>query len=270
MTGRKRHRVKPLHLLLSVLLLILTVGGTIIFAKTYKPPLPETYIERGNTYLEELAGELGVDAQIQETIYWDWIDEKNTLLPLIGNQFIIGTVDANGIGKYGKVTSDNLEKINSKFFRPIINTSEDFFTMELFVEDKKNRRDSENNPLNETFRGFTRGKVLCVLRLTTQSDPFGYFFCGIVDEKQRKLQQQFTSLFSTKYNPKNFSSFRVETVEGDFASGSYSESVIGYVWFAKKENGEWNILWKGNDIALCSDMETLQIPKRIYQNCYKE
>lgn len=270
MAGRKRSRVNPLHLLISILFLILIVGGAIFFAKTYEPPTTEEYIQRSDRYLEDLAWELGVEAQLQETMYWDWIDENNNLLPLTGNQFLIGTVNVNGIGKYGKIKSDSLEKINDKFFKPILATSDEFFADERFYADKRNSRVGVDNPLHETYRGFEKGPIKCLLRLTAQSDPFGYFFCGVVDEEEMELQQQFSSLFSTKYNPKKPSLFRVDLIKEPFARGNFSEAILGYVWIAKKENDEWKIIWKGNEIALCSEMERLEIPKSIYQNCAEE
>lgn len=268
--ARKKSRVKLLHALLSFLFLLLILGGAVFFAKTYKPPTTEDYIERSETYLDGLQAELGVTGTLQKTIYWDWIDENNMLLPLTGKQFLLGTTDTNDIGKYGKVTSKNLTKINKKFFAPLLTTSTIYFEQSNFVEDEANQRKNMKDELNETFRGFEKNKIKCMIRLTPQSDPYGYFFCGTIDEDQMARQKELSSLFSTVYNPKKYYSYRVDVIDETFARGSVTEVVLGYVFIAKKTDGNWNILWKGNDIALCSDMETLGIPKKIYQSCYKD
>lgn len=275
MTGRRKKNI-VLKALLSSFFIILVLAGAWYLAKTYKPPTPQEYIERGQTYLEGLQAELGVEGSFQDTIYWDWIDGDGTLLPLTGKQFLLGTVDTNGIGKYGKFTSEDLSKINNKFFKSIITTTDNYYSSIKFVESEENQRKTVNDPLNETFRGFERGQVKCLMRLTPQSDPFGYFFCGTVDTEQIKLQKQLP-LFSTKYNPKKPSLFRVDFVKEPFARGSYSEAIEGYVFIAKKTDGKprsnrggWSIIWKGNEIALCSEMERHEIPKSVYGSCYAD
>ena len=268
--ARKKSKINFVHLLLSLLFILLIGGGGIYFARTYKPPTAEEYIARGETYLEGLQSELSVTGTLQETMYWDWIDENNKLLPLTGKQFLLGTTDTDDIGKYGKISSKNLTKINNKFFAPLLITSSDYYEQSKFVENEMNQRKNMRDELNETFRGFEKNKIKCMIRLTPQSDPYGYFFCGTIDEKQIKLQKQLSSLFSTTYNPKKYYSYRIEKINEPFARGSVSESVEGYVFIAKKTDGRWKIIWKGNEIALCSEMERLSIPKSIYESCYKD
>lgn len=269
MSGRRKHRIRSLQLLLSVLFICLLIGGAVFFAKTYKPPTPEQYLERSSRYLEGLQAELGVTGTFQETIYWDWIDDNGTLLPLTGKQFLLGTVDTNGIGKYGNVSSDNLTKINKKFFRPIITTTDEYFSDSKFVISEINKRKTMKDELNEEFGGYERNSIKCLFRLTPQSDPYGYFFCGIVDEGQIKLQQQLSPLFSTHYNPKKYYSFRVDMIDLPYARGNYSEIIEGYVFIAKKTEEKWQLIWKGNEAPLCTTMQELAIPKKIYLSCYK-
>lgn len=274
MTGRRKKKVF-LQALFSSLFILLILCGAWYFAKTYKPPTPEEYIERGQVYLEGLQAELGVEGSFQNTIYWDWIDEDGTLLPLTGKQFLLGTVDTNGIGKYGKIKSNNLTKVNNKFFKPIIATTEDYYVTSKFAESAQNSRAEVNDPLNETFRGFEKGQIKCLMRLTPQSDPFGSFFCGTVDTGQMKLQKQFSSIFSTKYNPNKNYSFRVEKIQESFAKGTVSETIFSYTWIAKKTDGKprsnrgkWSVIWKGEEIPLCLEMEEKSIPKGIYLRCH--
>lgn len=266
----RKKRIRLPHVLLSLLFLLLLIGGAVFFAKTYTPPTKEQYLERSSRYLEGLQEELGVTGTFQETVYWDWIDKDGTLLPLTGKQFLLGTVDTNGIGKYGNVHSNNLTKINKKFFTPIAVTTTEYFTKSKFIPSEKNARSTMKDELNEVFGGFERNTIKCLFRLTPQSDPYGYFFCGIVDELQRTRQKQLSSLFSTRYNPKKYYSFRVDTIDPPYARGSYSEIIEGYVFIAKKTDDSWKLIWKGNEIASCNEMEKLDIPKSIYQDCYKD
>ncbi len=262
-----RKRKLLLQALLSLLFIALLFGGAWYFATSYKPPTTEDYVNRGRSYLEEAANALGVEAKVQESVYWSWIDEKGQILPLIGNQFLLGTVDVNGIGKYGDVTSKHLEKVTDTFFRSLLADSETFFNKSHFVANKENAREKENDPTHTIRRGYERGKIKCLLRLTPHSDPFGAFFCGAIGDHQLTLQKRVAGLFSTTYNPKHFSAFRVTKSEKDFALGTYMEDVGGYTWIAKKTEGKWQVVWKGQEIPLCTDMQKGSIPKTIYLNC---
>ena len=104
-----------------------------------------------------------------------------------------------------------------------------------------------------------------------KSDPFGRFFCGFVDLDQYALQKQFTGLFDMK--PKLGQQppmLRIEKIYKDAALGNYAEGSGpgGYTFMAKKKDDKWNIVWKGQEIALCSEMEKQQIPQEIYGECY--
>jgi hypothetical protein len=268
MLGKRKRKVL-LQALLSFLFILLVFCGAWYFAVTYKPPSTKDYLERSITYLDEWASELGVETTTRKSIYWDFIDEDNSLVPLIGYDFSLGTVEADGIDQYADVDSDHLEKINNKFFKPLLDDSKKYFTKSRFIEDKKNSRDKEADPAHPIRRAYQRGKIYCLLHLTPQSDPFGNFFCGIIDEKQIALQKKVKGLFSTAYNPKKFLAFRVTKIEKDFALGIVMDNIQGYTWIAKKEEGGWKIIWKGQ-IPLCSEMEEKSIPKSIYLKCFAQ
>src|SRR3989344_6962319 len=102
MLGKRKKKVL-LQAILSFLFILLVFVGAWYFAVTYKPPTTQDYIDRSTIDLEDWAAGLGVEAKTRESAYWDFIDEDNTMLPLTGNEFIIGTTDANGIGQYGEV-----------------------------------------------------------------------------------------------------------------------------------------------------------------------
>ncbi|MDP3941673.1 MAG: hypothetical protein Q8Q49_05185, partial [bacterium] len=218
MLGRRKKKVL-LHALLSFLFILVVFGAAWYFAVTYTPPTTQDYVDRSMTYLDDWSEELGVDAKTRESIYWDWIDENNTLVPLTGNEFYLGTIDVNGIGSYGSVDSDHLEKVNKKFFQPLLDDSDRYFDEKRFLGDKRNSREKEDDPIHTIHRGYQKGKMYCLLRLTPQSDPFGSLFCGTIDEEQKSLQKKVKGLFSSAYNPKNFTSFRVTKIENDFALG---------------------------------------------------
>lgn len=266
----KRKKKLLLQAILSFLFILLVFAGAWYFAVTYKPPTTQDYVDRAAANLEDWAAELGIEAKTRESTYWDFIDEDNTILPLTGNEFIIGTTDANGIGKYGDIDTDHLEKLNNKFFKPLLDDSKKYFKDSGFIEDNKNSRYKKNDPTRSIHKAFQRGKIYCLFHLTPQSDPFGSFFCGVIDEKQITLQKKVKGLFPTTYNPKNFLAFRVTKIEKDFALGITMDNIQGYTWIAKEENDKWTILWEGQEIPLCSVMNEKSIPKSIYLKCYKE
>lgn len=269
MSGRRRKKLF-LQALLSSLFLLLVFAGAWYFAVTYKPPTTQEYVDRAETYLEDWANSIGVEAKIHGSTYWDWIDEDGTLLPLTGNEFYLGTLDVNGIGQYGTVSSQHLEKVTAKFFQPLLEDTASYFEKSRFVADSTNDRKNDKDPTRSIRRGYQHGKLYCLLRLTPQSDPFGALFCGTIDEKQQRLQKKVRGLFTTKYNAKHFASFRVTKIDRDFALGVDLEDTGGYTWIAKKSDDAWKILWKGQDIPLCSMMEENSIPKSIYLTCIND
>ena len=108
----------------------------------------------------------------------------------------------------------------------------------------------------------------CLIKIDELSDPFGNFFCGKIDEDQRLLQEEFSSLFAG--NKDQIVSYRVKKIDEVFAVGSANYIYTGFMWIAKNIDGEWQIISRGQDIPFCSDMEKYEVPKSIYETCYDE
>lgn len=222
--------------------------------------------ESTSEILHGLAKNLEVKPELRDSIYVDWIEEDNTVVPLTGKQFIIGTVDINGIGKY-KAISD-IEQTTFEAMQPVVQTANTFFTSQGFAEDPQNTRTYRLDPAPYKTFGYQHNDMRCLVRLDAQTDPFGSFFCGTVDTTQIDLQKQMGSMLPYKVTKDGISSLRVQKIENNYAIGTYSEAFTGYTWMAKKEADSWKILWKSNDIAPCADMQRLGIPQSIYGNCY--
>lgn len=222
--------------------------------------------------LPELAKQLEIKPELRDSPYWSWVDKNKTILPLNGQEFFIGSVNSNGIGKYKNITSDDIEQFTLPFFQPIIKTSDTFFIQHGFNKNMMNSNDVPDM-FGTIYGGFENGELKCIYSLWEKSDPFGRFFCGYIDQHQRQLQKDFLHLFPMTYVPGQRPPFlRVEKVYGDFALGNYAEGSGpgGYTFMAKKTAGSWQIVWKGQEIATCSQMQKYQIPKEIYGECYPD
>ena len=221
--------------------------------------------------LEGLAERLELKPEFRDYMYMDWISENKNPLPLTGMQFIVGTVNINGIGKYNNIPQNDLTKITLKNLSPLLLTTETYFTEQGFTKSAANTRTIENPPIQTAFFGYEKDQVKCVIRIDEQTDPFGNFVCGTVDTKQEALQKEFRSLFfgqKAQTDDIVITSFRVQKVENNFALGSATGDFGGYTWIAKKTNNTWQVVYRSNDIAPCSTMQKLGIPKSIYGNCY--
>lgn len=221
--------------------------------------------------LSGLAEALELKPELRDYMYMDWLDENKQPLPLTGSQFIVGTVNINGIGKYKAIPENDLAKITLTNLSPLLTTADTYFIGQGFTKNSLNTRIISDPPIQTAFYGYEKGQLKCVIRIDEQTDPFGNFVCGTIDTQQEALQNEFRSLFTgAKANMDGITitSYRVQKVEGNFALGSANGNIMGYTWMAKKVNGTWQIVWRGNDIALCSEMIKQGIPKSIYGNCY--
>lgn len=256
-------KIATLFVILAIIVGVLVIAFD---SKQSKTKTPKQDPPTASTTLSNLAKQLAVKPEIRDSIYIDWIEEKNTVVPLSGKQFIIGTVDINGIGKYKGIS--DIENTTFTTMQPIGLTTDTFFTSNGFTSNTQNTKTYELEPAPYKTAGYENGDMKCLIRLDERTDPFGSFFCGTVDGTQIDLQKQMGSMLSYKATKDGITSFRVQKIEADYAIGTYSEAFTGYTWMAKKDGKAWKILWKSNDIAPCVDMERLGIPKSIYGNCY--
>jgi hypothetical protein len=229
-------------------------------------PATTTGLTSASDTLVGLAKELAVTPQLRDSMYVDWIDEKNNIVPLTGKQFIIGTVDVKGIKKYKDIK--DIENTTFATLRPLEQATNAFFTANGFSANTQNSKQYGIEPAPYKTLGFENGNLKCLVRFDERTDPFGSFFCGSIDTAQINLQKQMGNMLPYQATKEGITSLRVQKIENNFATGTYSEAFTGYTWMAKKEAGKWNILWKSNDIAPCADMERLGIPQSIYGNCY--
>jgi hypothetical protein len=65
--------------------------------------------------------------------------------------------------------------------------------------------------------------------------------------------------------------YRITRVEGDYATGSASSEHGGGMWFAAKGNGQWQLVWDGNGIITCTEIEPFpSFPTSFIPECYDE
>lgn len=253
--------------LMIVVVLVAALVGILAFMSSQKnraaineEPLSDTALLNG------LAQDLEVKPEIKEYGYADWIDGEQTM-PLKGYSFFVGTVGVNGIGKYKELQSDDLLQISLQNLTPLIKTSDSYFVSLDFRKNPANTRTIGGTPAAHYY-GYDKGSTKCLIRLDEQTDPFGNFFCGMVDDEQLALQQEFRSLFDN--DSEKVVSFRVQKVQEDVALGSANYTYTGFMWIAKKTDDTWTIVWRGNDVAPCLEMEEFGIPQSIYGSCYDE
>lgn len=255
-----------MKLLLLALAGVLIIAGALFFIK--KATAPTIAPDSNRAVLQKLQKQLSLTAAMQPYNYMDWVGENKQLYPLRGEYFIVGTVNSNGIAKYEGLTSEDLASITFTQLAPLRNAAETFFLENGFEKSTLNSRITGESPGRVQRVGFFKGDMKCMITAYEFTDPFANFFCGKIDNKQISLQLPFRDLFEYKYNPSSLASFRVDKVDGDFATGSKTFDYSGYQWIAQKKNDTWEIVWKGQEIPLCSDMKKYEIPKEIYQQCY--
>lgn len=241
----------------------------IIIGISFIKAAPSEKVENKNTtvLLQGLEKNLDFKTPIQEYNYFDWINDDGILLPLKGNAFWAGTSNMADSQK-GKVMQDDITLINESFLKPMQASTTKYFEQEGFKLSPQNTFVYQKDVFVQLRSGYEAGATKCVAMLYQTTDPFGRFFCGEIDQQQIKLQKDFIPLFGNTMRSADPLSFRVDKVGGNFARGSASDPIMGYVWIAKKIDGKWKVVWKANEIGLCSDMKKYDIPKSIYDSCY--
>lgn len=219
--------------------------------------------------LKNLGEALQVTTDIRNYNYTDWLNENNEQLPLTGKLFWAGTSNIKDAVE-GKKVGDNISLINSEFLDRYAIKTQKFFNENGFRQSAQNTFTYKQDVFVMRRLGFERGNMKCVVTLNQTTDPFGGFSCGTIDYKQIDLQKQLTPPFNLTYNPKAPLSFRVDMIKDNFSRGTASDPILGYVWFAKKTDGNWRVIWKGEEIPVCSQMKKLGVPKSIYDSCYAD
>jgi len=88
-----------------------------------------------------------------------------------------------------------------------------------------------------------------------------------VDNKT--LAQIMTEIFVRKYpQPESDVEVKVETESGSFAKGTVNfAGQGGAVWFAVKTVGNWELVYAGNGIVACTDLDKYNFPKELAPQC---
>lgn len=58
--------------------------------------------------------------------------------------------------------------------------------------------------------------------------------------------------------------------EAEYATGTVGEGPGGGSWFAAIADGEWEIVWDGNGIIFCSDLEGYDFPASMIPECWDD
>jgi hypothetical protein len=226
--------------------------------------------DQASETLEGLARFVDVKVQTQDYDYSDWTQDNGVRIPLKGKQILFGTsTTSQNVGKYGDFTTDQLEMVNPEFLTELQDKIAEYFESNGFVQSESNTNLTPNELYFSTL-GYQKDNLYCLSNLTQMSDPFGYISCGTVDNNQLKLQQELTNVLLEQQNQDLGTypiTFRVATVDGDYANGSIS-SIGGYQWIARKSDGVWTTVWTGQDFPLCSDMAMYEVPSSMYPGCY--
>jgi len=63
----------------------------------------------------------------------------------------------------------------------------------------------------------------------------------------------------------------VAKIQGNYASGGAAAADGGGMWFAAKVKGNWELVWDGNGVILCSDLVKYpDFPNTLIPECYDE
>lgn len=219
--------------------------------------------------LSNLSKDLKTDAVPRDYNYDDWVLKNDGRAPLKGQQIILGTNGTNGVGKYGDFTSDDLSRVDNKFLTSLQGKISNYFESQGFKQNSKNT-DTKAGEIYFSTLAFQKGNEMCLSHVAKNSDPFDYITCGEIDRNQLQLQDELLDVFEEQKskNPDDKKlSFRVEKVDGDFATGAVY-NMGGYQWIAKKKDNKWTTIWSGQDFPLCSEMEKFEVTSSMYPGCY--
>lgn len=197
----------------------------------------------------------------------NWIDQNSQNIPLIGQGFgLAGTVSNNYVSKYGNYS--DLESITIDSFKNIQSNIDSFFKSNGFEKDKVNTiNHTTNNTIDTIVLGYTKNEAKCLITLYAKTDPFGDFFCGVVDEKRVAWVKELSPIFNPNKNLEII--ITVDKLIGNYAKGGIGGrwGGGGTAWIALKTDGVWEKIWGGQDIISCSIANKYQIPKEIYEEC---
>lgn len=269
----------PLVVILGIIVVLGVAGGIYYLGRTQSEPSSQTKINipiksvnmsqnitDSKQALVSLQKVLGTTSPIREGANTDWLDQNKQRVPLIGQDFALGTSANTYVGKYGNYeqypNTNFLKDITEDSFKPLQATVEELFSSSGFQKDNQNT--FRNEGLVYLSMGYQKGNIKCLITLTPQTDPFGNFFCGVIDETQIVWRKELVPVINPKNDPNL--SVQVSKLQGNYATGGAGSYGGGYVWYAVKVDGKWKEVWTGQDIISCKPVKQYSIPKEIYSN----
>jgi hypothetical protein len=263
-------------LMLGILISLLIVGGVFAYYFRDQKYQPQSKISTSTTSsqivsqnitdpkqaLEALQVVLKVTSPITDRNNIDWLDQNNRRIPLTGVDFSLATSTYSAVGKYGNYKANDLNSITEESFKPLQMSVENFFTLNGFQKDTSNTF-RNNTGLPYLNMGFTKGDLKCLINLTPRTDPFGDFFCGIIDQTQIAWRKELTPAINTTNDPHIV--VEVSKLQGNYATGGVGTNMGGgAAWWAVKINGQWKEVWRGQNSISCKPVNQYNIPKEIY------
>lgn len=216
--------------------------------------------------LQSLEKTLSVNSPISDQKSRDWTNSDKQIAPLKGKSFGIGTFKNAYIDKYGNFSNlpdgnPDLNKITKSSLEPLQKQIDSFFISNGFVADSLNTKEIAGY---ENLYGYTLGDIHCLVSLFPQTDPFGQFFCGVLDPDELSWRKELVPVINPKNDPDTFVS--VAKLIGNYATGGVGGYASRAVWYAVKIDGNWRKVWTGQNIISCTPVKQYNIPKEIYGN----
>lgn len=216
--------------------------------------------------LGSLQKALNVNSPINDYNGIDWLDQNKQRVPLMGQDFSLSMAD------YGNYSAQDIISLSvtEDSLKPLQSAVDNFFTSNGFQKDNSNtfrniQKDARNNGLvflSDLSMGYTKGELKCLIKLFPNTNPPGWFFCGIVDQIQIAWRKELNSAINTTNDPNIRVS--VDRLSGNYATGSAGGGGGGVVWFAVKIDGQWKEVWSGQNTISCKPVNQYNIPKEIY------
>ncbi len=208
------------------------------------------------------------------TTKWDqWVVSYQKLIPLTGKSFETSdSVDTSNFNPAKILASEKaLEPTFDAYF-----TSLGFSKEQIYTQVNKDNSSRSDAPL---LYGYTKDNIKCLISLNATTDPtLGTYFCGMVDQKQQALDEQFFPLIFSSQNEVPLTSDEagvvyVDNISGNYAKGSndrYLKGIYepsGGAWIAARVNGQWKIIYIGQENPLCTVMNQYSVPITMYGKC---
>src|ERR1041385_1765211 len=215
-----------LAITIGILILIFIVCGITYSIKSTKKSIETTHSTTQATVTSEaipdpkqilmaLEQALKVNAPITEKKADGWFDQRKQRTPLTGQGFVLGTFSNAYMGKYGNFTINDA-KATTQTFTTLQSSLDSFFTTQGFQKDNQNTLILQSAPPFITL-GYTKNTIHCLITLTPQTDLFGDFFCGMVDQLQISWKKELTPAINITNDPAV--DVTVEKIVGNYATG---------------------------------------------------